>query len=319
MASNGIIDGNHGSRPHKFDPNFTQNVINATGPKASPRMRKVMASLIQHIHDFARENEITVDEWMAGVELMNEAGRMSTDRRNEGQLVCDVLGLESLVDEITFKLASDAADAPTATAILGPFWRKDAPVRKMGETIVFGIDNGDRTYMHGRVLDYRTGEPIEGAELDVWHTAPNGLYEQQDPDQPDMNLRGRFTTGKDGKYNFYCLRPTSYPIPYDGPAGKLLQLLDRHPMRPAHIHFIVTAPGYKPIVTQIFDRNDKHITDDAVFAVKDSLIVEFLPYKGDPNADFELPYDFRLASYDDASKHSLAGTTEESASGFSGQ
>jgi catechol 1,2-dioxygenase len=171
---------------------------------------------------------------------INEAGRMSTDRRNEGQLVCDVLGLESLVDEITYKLASDAKDASTATAILGPFWREDAPARKMGETIVFGIENGDRTYMHGQVLDYRTRKPIEGAELDVWHTAPNGLYEQQDPDQPDMNLRGRFTTGKDGKYNFYCLRPTSYPIPYDGPAGKLLQLLDRHPMRPGHIHFIVS-------------------------------------------------------------------------------
>ncbi|OCK95993.1 catechol 1,2-dioxygenase 1 [Cenococcum geophilum 1.58] len=302
MASNGIIDSEARNRLHKLDPNFTQNVISATGLRASPRMRKVMASLIQHLHDFARENEITVDEWMAGVELINEAGRMSTDRRNEGQLVCDVLGLESLVDEITYKLASDAKDAPTATAILGPFWREDAPARKMGETIVFGIENGDRTYMHGQVLDYRTRKPIEGAELDVWHTAPNGLYEQQDPDQPDMNLRGRFTTGKDGKYNFYCLRPTSYPIPYDGPAGKLLQLLDRHPMRPGHIHFIVTAPGYKPIVTQIFDRSDKHITDDAVFAVKDSLVVDFLPYKGDPNADFELPYDFRLASYDDASK-----------------
>lgn len=182
MASNGIIDSEARNRLHKLDPNFTQTVISATGLRASPRMRKVMTSLIQHLHDFARENEITVDEWMAGVELINEAGRMSTDRRNEGQLVCDVLGLESLVDEITYKLASDAKDAPTATAILGPFWREDAPARKMGGTIVFGIENGDRTYMHGQVLDYRTRKPIEGAELDVWHTAPNGLYEQQDPD-----------------------------------------------------------------------------------------------------------------------------------------
>jgi catechol 1,2-dioxygenase len=167
---------------------------------------------------------------------------MSDDRRNEGQLVCDVLGLESLVDEITYKLTSDAVDEPTATAILGPFWRKDAPKRNMGDSIVTGIDGkGDRTWMHGTVTDFKTGQPIEGALLDVWHTAPNGLYEQQDPGQEDMNLRGRFTTGKDGKYNFYCLRPVPYPIPYDGPAGKILQALDRHPMRPAHIHFIVSS------------------------------------------------------------------------------
>ncbi|GAM84782.1 hypothetical protein ANO11243_027830 [Dothideomycetidae sp. 11243] len=285
------------STDSKFDPHFTANVINATGPKASPRMRKVIGSLVQHLHDFLRENEVTVEEWLAGLELINQAGRMSDEKRNEGQLMCDILGIESLVDEITYKMASDAPDQPTATAILGPFWRKDAPKRDMGDTIVFGIDDGDNTLMSGVVTDFATGQPIEGAELDVWHTAPNGLYEQQDPDQVDMNLRGRFTTGKDGKYHFYCLRPTSYPIPFDGPSGKLLTLLDRHPMRPAHIHFIVSAPGYKPLVTQIFDRRDEYITNDAVFAVKDSLVVDFEPFKGDPKADFKLEYGFRLVSY----------------------
>ena len=225
---------------------------------------------------------------------------MSTAERNEGQLLGDVIGLESLVDEITYKLASSAADAPTATAILGPFWRKNAPVRQMGDSIVHGIPDGDHTFLNGVVKDYLTGRPIECAELDVWHTAPNGLYEQQDENQVDFNLRGRFTTGKDGRYSFYCLRPTSYPIPYDGPAGKLLQLLDRHPMRPAHIHFIVSAPGYKPIVTQIFDRRDKHLGDDAVFAVKDSLVIDFSPRERDPRATFELSYDFRLAAFEKA-------------------
>jgi catechol 1,2-dioxygenase len=122
-----------------------------------------------------------------------------------------------------------------------------------------------------------TGEPIEGAEVDVWHTAPNGLYEQQDPDQPDYNLRGRFMTDAQGRYSFYCLRPTSYPIPFDGPAGKLLQLMDRHPYRPAHIHLIVSAPGYRQLTTQIFDRSDKYVNDDSVFAVKVELVVDFLP------------------------------------------
>ncbi|KAF2150972.1 aromatic compound dioxygenase [Myriangium duriaei CBS 260.36] len=304
MATNGNTTNNH-----KFDPNFTAAVIAATGPKASPRIRKVVGSLIQHLHDFLRENEVTVEEWLAGVDLINQAGRISDDKRNEGQLLCDVLGIESLVDEITYKVATDAPDEPTATAILGPFWRKDAPRRNMGDTIVFEIDNGDNTLMSGTVTDFVTGKPIEGAELDVWHTAPNGLYEQQDPNQPDMNLRGRFTTGKDGKYHFYCLRPTSYPIPDDGPSGKLLQLLDRHPMRPAHIHFILSAPGYKPLVTQIFDRRDKYITNDSVFAVKDSLIVDFEPFKGDPKADFKLDYDFRLASYEAAEKDGANGAT----------
>jgi len=164
--------------------------------------------------------------------------------------------------------------------------------------------------MHGKVLDFDTGKPIENAELDIWHTAPNGLYEQQDPNQVDMNLRGRFNTGSDGAYNFYCLRPTSYPVPNDGPAGKLLELLDRHPMRPAHIHFIVSAPGYKPLVTQIFDRRDKHIDNDSVFAVKDSLIVDFVPKKGDPKAQFDLAYDFKLASYESAKKGGMKGATE---------
>ena len=239
---------------------------------------------------------------------------MSTDKRNEGQLLSHVIGLESLVDEITYTLATDATDTPTSTAVLGPFWRANAPAREMGESIVHDIPDGDHTYMHGTVTDCLTGEPIEGAEMDVWHTAPNGLYEQQDESQVDFNLRGRFSTGKDGRYNFYCLRPTSYPIPYDGPAGKLLLLLDRHPMRPAHIHFNLSAPNYKPIVTQIFDRRDKHLKNDAVFAVKESLIVDFLPREGDPKAQFELPYDFRLAPLGRAKKSSLAGTTEESAS-----
>lgn len=166
---------------------------------------------------------------------------MSTDRRNETQLLCDVFGLESLIDEITYKHLTNAGNGHTASAILGPFWRRDAPRRAMGSSIVHGIKNGNHTYVFGRILDHLTREPIEGAELDVWHTAPNGLYEQQDERQVDMNLRGRFLTGKNGRYDFYCLRPTSYPIPNDGPAGRLLQLMDRHPFRPAHIHFLVRS------------------------------------------------------------------------------
>ena len=172
---------------------------------------------------------------------------MSTDRRNEGLLLCDVIGLESLLDDIThavethdLRTTRDATDGPTASAIRGPFWRRHAPRRSMGASIVdTDLGNGDRTYIFGCVRDCRTGQAVDGAELDVWLTAPNGLYEQQDATQQDMNLRGIFRTESDGRYDFYGLRPTSYGIPNDGPAGHLLQLLDRHPMRPAHIHFIV--------------------------------------------------------------------------------
>lgn len=233
---------------------------------------------------------------------INESGKFSTSARNETQLICDILGLESLVDETTFHQLTESQTTPsypTESAILGPFWRANAPTLPMEASIVHCLPDScpeaDYTYLSGRVLSARTSKPIEGAELDIWHTAPNGLYEQQDNSQVDMNLRGRFITGADGRYGIYCLRPTSYPIPDDGPAGRLLQLLDRHPMRPAHIHFIVSAPGYKSLTTQIFDRRDKHIANDAVFAVKESLICDFLPRKGDPKAQFELEYDFRLA------------------------
>ena len=230
---------------------------------------------------------------------------MSDDRRNEGLLLADVFGLESLADEITSKLATESDDPPTATAILGPFWRKDAPKYKMGDSIVMGFEHGQHTLMSGKVLDFDTGKPIENAELDIWQSATNGLYENQDPEQPDMNLRGRFFTGQDGEYHFYCLRPTKYPIPNDGPAGEVLQALDRHPWRPAHIHFIISAPGYKPIVTQIFDRTDEHIDNDVAFAVKDSLSVDFEPKKDDPKAQFGLDYDFRLVSYEAAKRHGM--------------
>ena len=225
---------------------------------------------------------------------------MSDDRRNEGQLVCDVIGLESLVDEITYKVVSEAESTPTATAVLGPFYRANAPKYEMGSSIVHNIPDGDHTYIHGVVKDYQTGEPIEGAVLDVWQAAPNGLYEQQDPKQVDFNLRGRFTTGQNGRYAFYGLRPTSYPIPQDGPAGRLLELLDRHPMRPAHVHFLVTAPNHKSLVTQLFDRKDPYLENDAVFAVKECLIADFVARKNDPEAQFELAYDFQLAASEKA-------------------
>lgn len=276
-----------------------------------------MTSLTRHLHDFAREVELTVDEWMQGVELINWAGQMSDEKRNEGQLVCDVVGLESLVDEITYKKASEASDSATQTAILGPFFRQDHPVREKGSTISFDTPKDAQVaYMYGQVLCATTKKPLQNATIDVWQASTNGLYEQQDDNQIDHNLRGKFKTDENGEYAFYCLRPTPYPIPYDGPAGKLLQLLDRHPYRPAHIHLIVIHEGYKPITTQIFDKDSKYLDDDSVFAVKDSLVVEFVPKKGDKEAEFELKYDVLMAAVDEEGESGFGLVTEGMGRGY---
>lgn len=201
----------------QYDPNFTDSVINATGPKTSPRMREVMASLIRHVHDFARETDLTVAEWMQGVQMLNRAGQMSDDKRNETQLLCDVIGLESLCDEITSHQLVGAGYEATKTAILGPFFRTDTPASENDASIVRTMpEDGDVAYMHGVVRDCETGEPVEGVQIDVWQSSTNGLYEQQDDAQEEFNLRGKFTTDKNGYYGFYCLRPTPYPVPFDG-------------------------------------------------------------------------------------------------------
>ncbi|KAH7353711.1 Intradiol ring-cleavage dioxygenase, core [Plectosphaerella cucumerina] len=276
---------------------FTKMVIESMGPGTEPRMREVMSSLITHLHQFATEVQLTTDEWMAGVQMINWAGQMSDEKRNEGQLMCDVLGLESLVDDITYSAATKSTQGLTASAILGPFWRNDHPVRPNGTTISFDTpSDGELVYMHGRVTDVATGAPVANAKVDVWQASTNGLYEQQDKDQQDLNLRGQFITDADGRYALYCLRPTPYPIPEDGPAGKLLRLMDRHFYRPAHIHLVVRHDGYKHLTTQIFDKDCKYLGNDTVFAVKDDLSVEFKPRKGDPEAKLEVEYNIALAS-----------------------
>ncbi|ANB12842.1 hypothetical protein AWJ20_1116 [Sugiyamaella lignohabitans] len=283
------------------DQSFTDLVIGAMGPKTTPKMRRILGSLIQHIHDFTRENHITVDEWLAGVEFINRIGQISDDKRDEGILVSDVFGLESLVDSLTNQIGG-AAGQSTETAIIGPFYRSGSPRYPNGASIIQKDVGGELAWVHGRVTD-KQGKPLAGVELEVWHTAPNGLYEQQDPDQPEYNLRGTFTTDENGKYDYICLRPTSYPIPYDGPAGDLLRLMDRHPNRPSHIHWRVTKQGYHSLITQIYDSRDDYVTNDAVFAVKDGLVVEFTDASDEAkkrNVQFELAYDITLSTSDEA-------------------
>lgn len=240
--------------------------------------------------------------------------------RNETQLLCDVLGLESLVDAITSDLlaassqsrSSSKSDgmAPTPSAILGPFYRAGAPVLPTGSSIVQAVSANVPWYaaaqaklarFTGHVYSCAPGSPtpmpLAGAVVDVWLSAPNGLYEQQDASQPGMNLRGQFATDARGAYAFYAMRPTAYPIPDDGPAGRLLGLLDRSPWRPAHVHFIVSAPGHRTLTTQVFDAECEYVAGDSVFAVKRELVVEFRPLHGDEKAKCESLVSSALMSF----------------------
>jgi len=281
----------------RFDPNFTKHCIDTIGPKTGPRERLVLGALIKHIHDFAREVELTVDEWMLGVHFVNSIGQISDSKRNEGQRISDVLGLESLVDEIAHKMMTEGDLSPTSSSILGPFWSPNAPFRELGGSIIQDpAPLGQPALMHGKVTDVTTGKGIPNAVFDIWQASANGKYDFQDPDnQTDNNLRGKFKTDANGEYNFYCLKPTAYSLPTDGPAGVLLKLLDRHPMRPAHIHLMITHDDYTPVTTQIFPSDDPYLTTDTVFAVKDDLVVEFTPRENDPKAKLNLEYNVLLA------------------------
>ncbi|KAJ5894881.1 catechol dioxygenase [Penicillium taxi] len=280
----------------RYDPNFTPYVINSMGPNTPERARVILGSLIKHIHDFAREVDLTSAEWMMGVEFINTIGQISTPIRNECHRICDVIGLESLVDEIANKIVTDQGLSPTSNVILGPFWSPNAPFRELGDSIIQNpLPNGQVTYMHGRLTDLETGKPIVGAVIDIWQASANRLYDFQDPDQTENNLRGKFKTNENGEYFFYCYHPTAYSLPTDGPAGVLLNLMDRSPWRPAHIHLMITHPEYATVINQLYPSTDPHLVDDSVFAVKDDLVVEFKPKTNDPKATLDLEYNVTMA------------------------
>jgi catechol 1,2-dioxygenase len=201
-------------------------------------------------------------------------------------LLCDVLGVSELIDAVNHQRPLTAV----GYALVGPFYRANAPWRKRGETIVSDDTEGKRVRINGRVYDLTTRAPVAGATLDVWQAATNGFYENQDPNQPDYNLRGRFQTDKDGTFEMVALLPTPYPVPIDGPVGELLRLAKRQPNRPAHIHFIVSAPNYETLITQVFRNGDPILDEDPVFSADRNLIGEFRQ----GNGGYKLQYDFQL-------------------------
>ena len=239
-------------------------------PDINPRLRVVMESLVRHLHNFAKDVNLRQEEWELAINFLTQTGQICSGERQEFILLSDVLGFSMLVDAINNRRPPGA----TENTVFGPFHVDDAPIRQMGDTITLD-GKGERCLYEGRVIDTH-GEPIEGACVDVWSDNADGFYDVQQPElQPRWNNRGRFITGKDGAYRFFGIKPVSYPIPDDGPVGKMLAQLGRHPYRPAHMHYLVTAPGHQKIVTHTFVGDDKYITDDAVFGVKSTLIAPF--------------------------------------------
>jgi hydroxyquinol 1,2-dioxygenase len=270
----------------QFDPDeLTAAVIARMQDAPDPRLRQIMAALVRHLHGFAREVRLTQDEWLAAIEFLTRTGQTCDAKRQEFILLSDTLGLSMLVDAINNRRTGKE----TPSTVLGPFYVPGAPDLPIGSDIAANTSDGVKTLVQGRVLD-GAGKPVADAVLDVWQTAPNGLYDVQDSDAPEFNLRGRFRTGADGAFNFTTVKPVSYPVPTDGPVGKMLLALGRHPYRPAHLHFIVSAPGFETLTTHIFVRGDEYLSSDAVFGVKDALIVDFAPGRepGTATANFDI-------------------------------
>ncbi|AVO37489.1 dioxygenase [Pukyongiella litopenaei] len=280
--------------------NITEAVTGAMKKDIPDRNREIMTAAIKHFHAFAKEVNLTHGEWLEGCEWMRRAGEISNDARNEFILICDILGVEVLVDMLDNKVTEGESES----TVLGPFYRENPPVLPKGASIVQKDFDGQQTVrVSGRVVD-TDGQPIPGVQIDVWEDAPNGLYEQQDPDQPEYNLRGRFLTEDDGSYEFVGLRPEPYPIPYDGAAGELLNFMGHHPMRPGHIHFMISRDGYNPLISQIYDSETEYLDNDSVFAVKESLIGEMKPAPAGADTDLVMTFDFRLKA--EASAQSVA-------------
>jgi hydroxyquinol 1,2-dioxygenase len=263
-------------------------VVESFAATPDPRLRDLLTSLVRHLHAFVRDTEPTIAEWERAIDFLTATGHKCDDERQEFILLSDVLGISMLVETINNRKTAGA----TESTVLGPFHMVASPRRALGDTIDL-VGTGPQCVLAGRVLS-ADGTPLPGAVLDVWQANDQGFYDVQQPDvQPPGNGRGLFTADQDGAYWFRTIVPTHYPIPTDGPVGTLLEATKRHPYRPAHIHFIVTAPGHRPLTTHIFVAGSPYIESDAVFAVKKSLITEFAP-AGDPDQPARANFDIVL-------------------------
>lgn len=257
--------------PTYFSAARSAEVVNARmGPEVSPRLREVMTTVVEHLHAAVKEASITTEEWFAAIQFLTDVGRTCTDWRQEFILLSDALGVSMLVDAVNHQ----RPDGATENTVLGPFHVNGAPRYPAGADIALD-GKGEPVVVRGRVTDPQ-GRPVGGAQIDVWQANDDGFYDvQQKGIQPDWNLRGVFESDAEGRYWFRSVKPRFYPIPDDGPVGRMLAALGRHPNRPAHLHFIVSAPGFETVTTHIFAPDCPYLAEDAVFGVKKSLIADF--------------------------------------------
>jgi protocatechuate 3,4-dioxygenase beta subunit len=267
-------------------------VIESFAPQTDPRLREILVALVRHLHAFAREVELTIPEWEKAIDFLTRTGHKSDDERQEFILLSDVLGLSMLTETISNRKYGVA----TESTVLGPFHVVESPPRALGDNIDL-VGTGTPCVVTGRVVGV-DGAPLPWAQLDVWQANEQGFYDVQQPDvQPRTNGRGLFTANEDGEFWFRTIVPSYYPIPTDGPVGELLRATGRHAFRPAHIHFIVTAPGYRPLTTHIFVAGSEYIESDTVFAVKKSLVVDFTE-NTDQSNPWGVQVPFRHADFD---------------------
>jgi len=252
--------------------NLTEEVIKAySANTASPRMREIFTALITHLHGLVKDVQLTEPEWFAAIEFLTNTGKKCDDKRQEFILLSDTLGVSMLVDAINHPKGGIG----TESTVLGPFFVPGAPDLPHGADIRRRhLDEAETCLVTGRVTD-QNGQALAGATLEVWQTAANGFYDVQDASAPEWNLRGRFTTNADGEYALVTEKPVSYPVPTDGPVGRMLDAAGRHAFRPAHLHFMVKADGCEPLITHVFVNGDPYLDSDAVFATKESLVGDF--------------------------------------------
>lgn len=250
----------------------TPAVIAVMERTADPRLREIMVSLVTHLHAFVRDVRLTEAEFRDATAVLNEMGQLASDTHNETVLMAGSLGVSSLICLLN---NGDHGQTETSQSLLGPFWRLNSPRVPNGGSIVRSDTPGEPLFVNARVQDSE-GRPIVGAEVDIWHASPVGLYEHQDPHQTEMNLRGKFTTDAHGRFWFRSVKMVGYPIPTSGVVGRLLRAQDRHPFRPAHLHALIFKDGYKTLISQVYDPHDPHIDTDVQFGVTRALIGDFI-------------------------------------------
>ena len=248
------------------EENLTEAVVERLANTPDPRLKLLITSLVRHLHAYVRDVEPTFDEWMAAINFLTRTGQTCTDKRQEFILLSDTLGISMLVDAINHR----NREGVTETTVLGPFYVENPSEMPLGSDVTGGL-KGDPLYAEGTVCA-PDGKPLANATVDIWQSDADGFYDVQYADRKEAGLRARLRTDANGRFYFWSVMPTSYPIPYDGPVGDMLKATNRHPYRPAHLHFLIAAEGYQTLITHLFVDGDQYLDSDAVFGVKKSLI-----------------------------------------------